>query len=297
MERSRRSYGDVLSFEPVSDVEVAGEPYERLQGVPGLRMRVVTMRLGDEAIELTEYRTPRGRPAPSDSRSNDRWFQHIALIVRDMDAAYGRLRAHRVEHVSPAPQRLPDWNRQAGGIRAFYFRDPDGHPLEILEFPPGKGQAKWHRASARLFLGIDHTAIVVSDSEASLAFYRDVLGLEVAGESENHGIEQEHLNAVSGARLRIIGLRAAAGPGIELLEYLVPRDGRPLPADARANDLVHWQTRLVAANGSAPEALGRAQVRFVSPDAVAVPARDLGFARGLLIRDPDGHALQVVEER
>jgi catechol 2,3-dioxygenase-like lactoylglutathione lyase family enzyme len=297
MERSRRFYADVLSFEPVSDVEVAGEGYERLQGVPGLRMRVVRMRLGDEAIELTEYLTPRGRSAPRDSRSNDLWFQHVAIVVADMGRAYDRLREHRVEHVSLAPQRLPDWNPQAGGIEAFYFKDPDGHPLEIIAFPKGKGDPRWHRRSDRLFLGIDHTAIVVGDSETSLRLYRDVLGLAVTGESENHGIEQEHLNAVLGARLRIIGLRAAAGPGIELLEYLAPRDGRPLRADARANDLLHWQTRLVAARGPSPERLGGAPVRFVSSEAVELSARELGFARGLLVRDPDGHALQIVEER
>ena len=82
-------------------------------------MRVVRMRLGDELIELTEYLTPRGRPVPGDSRGNDRWFQHIAIIVSDMDRAYARLREAKAQHASPAPQRLPDWNPTAGGIRAF----------------------------------------------------------------------------------------------------------------------------------------------------------------------------------
>ena len=76
-----------------------------------------------------------------------------------------------------------------------------------------------------LFLGIDHTAIVVSDTGKSLAFYRDLLGLRVAGESENYGVEQEHLNQVFGARLHITGLRAEHGPGIEFLEYITPPGG------------------------------------------------------------------------
>src|SRR5213594_356560 len=295
MERSTAFYSSVLGFEKVSDVEVVGEAYERFQGVFGLRMRVVRMRLGDEAIELTEYLTPRGRPIPVDSRSHDRWFQHIAIIVSDMDRAYASLRQHRVEHASPAPQRLPDWNTSAGGIRAFYFKDPDGHPLEILWFPGGKGDPKWHRPSDRLFLGIDHTAIVVSDTAQSLRCYRDTLGLRVAGESENYGPEQERLNNVSGARLRITSLRAPAGPGIEFLEYLSPRDGRPAPVDERANDLVHWQTVVASAD---PEALATrlaaGGVRFVSPGVVQVDDRALGFDRGLLVRDPDGHVLQVI---
>src|SRR5262245_49029370 len=132
MERSIAFYSDVLQFVKVSDVEVWGEDYERYQGVFGLRMRVVRMQLGTETIDLQEYLAPRGRPIPVESRSHDHWFQHIAIIVSDMDRAYARLRQHRVEHASPTPQRLPDWNVNAGGIRAFYFKDPDGHPLEIL---------------------------------------------------------------------------------------------------------------------------------------------------------------------
>ena len=207
-DRAAAFFSEVLSFEKISDVEVAGEDYEHLEGLFGLRLRVVCMRLGEEEIELYEYLVPRGRPLPVDSRSNDLWFQHVAIVVSDMDRAYARLRQHRVEHASTGPQTLPAWNENAGGIRAFYFKDPDGHPLEILAFPPGKGDARWHRADGRLFLGIDHTAIVVGDTATSLGFYRDLLGLDVVGESENYGPEQEHLNNVFGARLRITTLRA-----------------------------------------------------------------------------------------
>src|SRR3989441_5243547 len=296
MDRSVRFFNDVLTFEPVSDVEVAGEHYEHLEGVFGLRMRVVRLRLGDEAIELTEYLAPRGRPIPVDSRSHDRWFQHIAIIVSDMDRAYASLRQHRVEHASPAPQRLPDWNANAGGIRAFYFKDPDGHPLEILWSPSGKGDPKWHQPSDHLFLGIDHTAIVVNDTVQSLRCYRDTLGLRVAGESENYGPEQERLNNVFGARLRITTLRAQAGPGFEFLEYLTPRDGRAVPADARANDLAHWQTTLVSQD-TEPGARGApgGPCAMLSPGVVAPADKALGFTKGLLIRDPDGHALAVVQ--
>src|SRR5688500_9979931 len=181
IERSTAFYVDVLGFQKVAEAEVWGEPYERLQALPGLRMSVGRRGLGDETIELTEYVTPRGRPIPVDSRSHDRWFQHIAIVVSDMDRAYARLRVHGVEHISPAPQRLPDWNPNAGGIRAFYFKDPDGHPLEVIWFPAGKGDARWSRAGGRLFLGIDHTAIVVGNTARSLACYRDALGLTIAG--------------------------------------------------------------------------------------------------------------------
>lgn len=297
MDRSVDFFSKVLSFEKVSDVEVAGEDYEHLQGLFGLRMRLVRMRLGEEFITLTEYLAPRGRPIPADSRSNDRWFQHIAIITSDMDKAYAWLRKNKVEHASSGPQRLPDWNKNASGIKAFYFHDPDGHNLEILQFPSGKGDVKWHRPSDKLFLGIDHTAIVVGDTEASLKFYRDVLGMRIAGESENYGTEQEHLNNVFGARLRITSMRAAdGGPGIEFLEYLAPRNGRAFPADERASDVVHWQTTLTVNNGEAAALNLRAnRSTFVSPGLVELGRKDLGFTRALLVRDPDGHVMELIE--
>jgi catechol 2,3-dioxygenase-like lactoylglutathione lyase family enzyme len=296
MDRATDFYSKVLSFEKVSDVEVTGSEYERLTGVFGLRMRVVRVKLGEEVLELTEYLAPRGRPIPLDTRSNDRWFQHVAIIVRDMDEAYQQLRKHKVEHASAGPQRLPDWNNKAGGIKAFYFKDPDGHHLEVLQFPPDKGDARWHKRTDRLFLGIDHTAIVVADTEASLLFYRDCLGLKVAGESENYGTEQEHLNNVFGARLRITTLKAARGSGVELLEYVSPADGRSMPADTRANDLWHWQILVEVADVKAAEQeLHKRRIGFVSPGLSRLPDAQLGYERGLVVCDPDGHQLLLGE--
>src|SRR5919106_659018 len=183
MDRAVEFFAKVLSFERISDVEVAGSEYERLQGGFGARMRVVRLKLGGEFIDLTEYLAPQGRPIPVESRSNDRWFQHIAIVVSDMDKAYQQLRAHKVKHTSTAPQTIPASNKAAAGVRAFYFKDPDGHNLELIYFPQGKGDPRWQNTNGKLFLGIDHTAIVVSDTARSLLFYRDLLGLKLAGES------------------------------------------------------------------------------------------------------------------
>ena len=296
MDRSVEFYSRVLTFEKVTDAEVAGDELEHLFGVFGSRARIVRMRLGGESIELVQFLAPRGRPIPVDSRSNDLWFQHFAVIVSDMDRAYAVLRENNVEHASSGPQRLPDWNKNAGGIEAFYFKDPDGHPLEILHFPAGKGDPKWQAKTGRVFLGIDHTAIAVANTDASLRFYRDLLGLRVAGESENYGTEQEHLNNVFGARLRITALRAPSGPGIELLEYLSPRDGRAYPSDERANDLVHRETELEAESvDSIAAPLRAAAVPFVSSGPTTFHEGKLGFTTGLVVRDPDGHALGIVQ--
>jgi catechol 2,3-dioxygenase-like lactoylglutathione lyase family enzyme len=297
LDRAVAFFTGTLDFERVSDHEDVGEAVERLSGVFGAHTRTARLRLGAEEIELTEFLTPRGRAIPADSRSNDRWFQHIAIVVRDMDAAYARLRERHVRFVSSAPQRLPDWNPNAGGIRAFYFQDEDEHNLELIWFPAGKGDPRWQKPTGdRLFLGIDHTAIVVRSTEASLAFYRDVLGLHVAGASENWGTEQEHLNMVFGAHLRITGLRGTAGPGVEFLEYLTPGGGRPAPIDAASNDLAHWQTVLrVDDLKSLVSRLGSARgARLASHGVIEHAAAD-GTSSAAQVLDPDGHALEWIE--
>jgi catechol 2,3-dioxygenase-like lactoylglutathione lyase family enzyme len=296
LDRSVQFYSEVLSFEKVSEREYHGEAHEHLSGVFGMRARTARMKLGDEFLELTEFLAPRGKASPPDGQSNDKWFQHVAIVVSDMDRAYAQLRKYKVQHASTGPQRLPDWNKNAGGIQAFYFRDPDGHGLEILAFPAGKGDSKWRARTDRLFLGIDHTAIVISDTESSLRFYRDTLGLRVAGESENYGPEQERLNNVFGARLRITALRAATGPGVEFLEYLAPSDGRPYPADAKPNDLIHWQTNFLGIHvEQATARLRKSRSAFISTGVVNVPDAKAGSRKSILVRDPDGHAVQIAE--
>lgn len=297
MDRSVPFYRDVLGFEPVADVEIASTDFSRLVGVFGARVRMVRMRLGDEHIELIDFLAPdTGRPMPEPTRGNDRWFQHIAIVVSDMDAAFTRLREAGVQHGSTAPQTLPEWNAAAGGIEAFYFRDPDGNFLELIAFPPGKGDPRWQERGDRLFLGIDHTAIVVDDTETSLGFYRDTLGLNVAGGSENYGLEQERLNNVFGARLIITTLRAPDGPGIELLEYLAPDTGRSAPQDTRANDLWHWQIHLTVDDAFTAEgAIREGKHSFVSPGVQTLSAAATGYSQGLMVRDPDKHGIMLLQ--
>ena len=296
LDRSLDFYTGVLPFEVVTRTEVSDEAAARLFGVFGARAEIARLRLGEEEIELIDFLAPEGRPYPPDTRSNDLWFQHIAIIVSDMDAAYAHLRDHGTQHASAGPQVLPDWNPNAGGIAAFYFRDPDGNFLEILEFPAGKGDPRWQSDEA-LFLGIDHTAIVVDDTEESLAFWRDALGFRVAGASENYGPEQERLNSVFGARLRITGLAAPdGGIAVEFLEYLAPSTGRPNPVDTATNDLWHWHIVIDTADAeSAAAGVLDAGADWVSPGAVDGLDPAFGFNSGVLVRDPDGHGVLIRE--
>jgi catechol 2,3-dioxygenase-like lactoylglutathione lyase family enzyme len=293
LDRAVPFYRDVLSFTPVDTLTARGPEVSRLLGVFGVRGRVVQLRLGRETIRLLEVRTPRGRPIPPDSRSNDLWFQHVAIVVRDLPAAFERLRRHDVPLISAGPQTLPESIPAAAGISAVYFRDPTGNPLELIHYPPDKGRSRWHRDADSLVLGIDHTALAVADTERSLAFYRDQLGFRVAGGSVNVGPEQERLTGVFGARVRITALRPPnGGIGIELLEYQSPSTGRPFPRDTKTHDLWHAHVHLRTAQPEeTTNALLDANTPFVSPGLVSLPSSGLGPARAAMIRDPTGHAL------
>ena len=274
---------------------MSGRAYELLTGVFGARSRVVTTAARCRSDRAD--RVPRTE-GPADPR---RYARQRSLLPAHRDRrqrhakAYRRLRRARVEHASTGPQRLPDWNPNAGGISAFYFRDPDRHFLEIICSSRRQRRSRSGMRPTRLFLGIDHTAIVVDDTNASLRFYRDTLGMQVAGESENYDVEQEHLNNVFGARLRITALRAAPDRASSCSSISrLATDGRR-PADLRANDIAHWQTTLVAERLEPLLPLARDH-RITSGVAWLgghqVPR--FGFRSGALTRDPDGHGMRIV---
>jgi hypothetical protein len=121
--------------------------------------------------------------------------------------------------------------------------------------------------------------------------------MQIAGESENCGTEQEHLNNVFGAHLHITALRGASGPGTELLEYLTPpMDALTYRMNRQATSFTR-QTILLTQNAEAAASqLQTSRVNFVSSGVVANQTRELGFSKAFLVRDPDGHAVEIEEK-
>ena len=190
------------------------------------------------------------------------------------------------------PQRLPP---NTGSVTAFKFRDPEGHPLEVISFPPGVGSPRWQGSEGKGIIGYDHTAISVTDVDRSIAFYAGLLGLAVDGRSLNRGIEQDRLDGLTGCEVDVVALAPAtvATPHLELLHYRAPA-GRTLISDIRANDVASTrQIYQVDDLDALVERLRTADATFVSPGIVTLKAGD----RAAAIRDPDGHMILLMGDR
>ena len=240
LDRAVAFYRDGLGFRTVSRGPL-GPAVSELLGLPSTPAEEAVLRLGDEEVALVRFDPP-GVPYPPDSRSSDGWFQHLAIVVDDMAAAWRQLAAQSPRPISTnGPERLPPRN---GAVTAVKFRDPDGHPLELIQFPPGGGRPAWQRAAGAgsgPFLGIDHSAMAVASTARSLRFYRR-LGFRVAARSWNDSPAQSRLDGLRGARVRVTGLRFPSpdGPGLELLRYTPP--GRPAPTVPANALLTDWVT-------------------------------------------------------
>ena len=184
----------------------------KLLGVHAVRRAL--LRRAAQCVELTECDPP-GAPYPEGSVSNDLWFQHCALATSDFPVAYAQLRTAAFTPISDhGPQALP------GGIVAFKFRDPDGHPLELIQLPAGDPATSG---------GIDHSAISVSDVARSVEFYVAELGLVERARQVNTGKSQDLLDGLHAVTVDVVALApATAAPHVELLGYRTPR-GRPAP--------------------------------------------------------------------
>lgn len=282
-----------LGFRERSRFAWSGPDFERLVGAANARAQARVLQLGVEHIVLTEFAHPDGRPTDRAARANDLTFQHAAIVVANVDRALAELRScGDFEVRSDGPQTIPRQNPVAHGVRVVYLRSHDGHFVELLAFPEGKGDARWHAQGRGEFLGIDHSAIVTSNTERSIRFYCERLGLEVDQASLNEGPEQAALSGVANARVRVTRLQGRAGPGIELLEYLdASRGGR---RQRRAlTEPGSWQTVVEV------DDLGRLAdlPAVMSAASTPVTVSSLG-ARDCLARltvDPDDHIICLLQ--
>ncbi len=223
-----------------------------LLGLAGSGIRIA-LHVGEQRLELEAFDS-KGHPYPENASAADLCFQHFALVTRDAAAAWERARAHGATPISIAgPVTLP---ASAGGLTAVKFRDPEGHPLEFVQFPTAP------ESSRRSLSGIDHSAICVADADVSRGFYEE-LGLTVGRPTLNQGPTQVALDGLAEVRVDVVPMSPQIGtPHLELLRYRSP----------------------------AGRAAGRLQANDVAATRIVWRSN-----RDALLRDPDGHlhVLQV----
>jgi catechol 2,3-dioxygenase-like lactoylglutathione lyase family enzyme len=285
--RSVSFYCERLGFTPCGPVSGMDPALGRLLGFSEGVASAQRLRLGAQHIELVEAGA-RALPYPANRTSADLRFQHFAVRCPDMKGAFARLMRTDAASALPAaisrdasgtlrPVRLPARN---GGAVAFKFRDPDGHPVELIALS-GDAPDPWAGG------GIDHSAISVSDAAASIAFYSCVLGFSLAARQTNSGSAQDALDALQGAVVDVIALQTmpATKPHLELLGYRHPVEDNDT-ASVCATDIA--SDRLVMRVTGLRQALAAAHVS--SPVATLASGESAA-----LLRDPDGHLLLLVE--
>ena len=236
---------DVGEAAPIPATDMA------LLGLRGAGSRI-TLSLGPSRVDLESF-TPAGRPYPDEATACDLLFQHLALVTDNAEAAWVRARDAGALPISrQGPVALP---KSAGGVTAVKFRDPEGHPLEFLQFLPG-ANPDWKGTG---ILGIDHSAISVSDVAASQRFYAQ-MGLSARAATVNEGPTQQALDGLDAVQVDVVPMAPGeAPPHVELLGYRHPVGRRLKPV--ASNDIA--ATRIVWRSD-----------------------------REALLRDPDGHLHQ-----
>jgi catechol 2,3-dioxygenase-like lactoylglutathione lyase family enzyme len=239
-----RFYVEAIGFRRLGDAVRIGAEEMATLGLAGGGMRL-SLQLGAERLDLDQFDAP-GRPYPKDADAADLRFQHFAMPTFDAACAYGRAISRGATRISTAgPVALP---ASSGGVTAVKLRDPEGHPLEFLQFP-GDANVVWNsfqRTGARP-LGIDHSAISVGDIDASRRFYL-ACGLGLNNPTLNQGPAQADLDGLAAPVVDVAPLKPPGRPTphLELLAY--HRAHSPKPSLA-ANDVA--ATRILWASDRA----------------------------------------------
>ena len=259
------------------------------------RVRTERLQLGRQEIELYQFDPP-GAPYPPDSTAADLWFQHFAIVTRDMEGVFARLAHFGTTPISlDGPQRLPP---STGSVIAYKFRDPDGHPLELIHFPRRGVEFAQVDGSSNPTVGIDHSALSVADATRSIAFYA-ALGLSLGSRQLNTGSAQDRLDGLCCTSVEVIAMMPADSPTphVELLAYTTPRGRTAAPsssggdtADSRlifeVADLTRHLDELAAAGISALRLTGISALRLT---------KDREHAEAAELRDPDGHLIVLLQ--
>ena len=178
LDRAARFYHDLIGLDLVPAPPAGALPWDEdpghlnLHGLPQARLRFIGARMpgircGVELVEINNVeRTPVRR------RMQDPGAVTLILLVRDLDAAFVKLKAAGVPVISTggAPLAMSATSK----TRAVIVQDPDGHFVELAQLdplPPTTAPAGSNVIGIRL-------RVTVGDMDGTLRFYQQRLGLK-----------------------------------------------------------------------------------------------------------------------
>jgi glyoxylase I family protein len=128
LERSLAFYRDGLGLRVIFDLSLDGPGLDAVTAGEGNRGRMVGCLVPGSGVtvELLQLPAPAEPPARSAQATG---YTNISLAVSDLDAAH---RACEARGLRPLQKPV-----EVGGVRMFFLADPDGTPIELIEFPDG----------------------------------------------------------------------------------------------------------------------------------------------------------------
>ena len=144
---------------------------------------------------------------------------------------------------------------------------------------------------------ICHVGLTVSDMDRSIAFYRDVLGLQFQGELLMEGPETEAMFGAKGCRARVAYLNGSQEPGmppVELIQFL-HRDPCRERGDIFTTSISELCFYTEDIEGMYRRLLDRGVECISPPQAFDFTASGFGRSKAFYFRDPDGIILEMME--
>ncbi len=140
-----------------------------------------------------------------------------------------------------------------------------------------------------MVIGMHHTGFVVSDLDASVRFYEDVVGLTLLGRRERDGASISQILGYENTHIKIAEFHYGDGHQLELIEYVNPPGSE-----------AHIRER----NG-----FGASHIAFVVEDIFAAyerltangaqrlnpPIEIVEGKKGCYLQDPDGNWVELLE--
>lgn len=134
LDKSIIFYRDILGLKFIGEILMEGEETDTLFQRKNCKARVAYLNGSDELhmppVELIQFLDAEIQNTPADLFSTS--ISELCFYTKDIDKIYTHFLEHHVECLS-APQNFDFTTSGFGKSRAFYFKDPDGIILEMMQ--------------------------------------------------------------------------------------------------------------------------------------------------------------------